>query len=100
MYRKVIDGNTYTLYENNEELEKDLPNIAKISVANMTKIFEKPLTEMTDYITAKATNDYRLCKKSNGELVLQKLYEEYDVEHQYIGEYWQDIETVEEANND
>ncbi len=45
MNRKIIDGNTYTLYENNEEFEKDLPNIVKISVANMTKIFEKPLTE-------------------------------------------------------
>lgn len=45
MYRKVIDGNTYTLYENNEEFEKDLPNIAKISIANMIKNFEKPLTE-------------------------------------------------------
>lgn len=45
MDRKIIDGNTYTLYENNEEFEKDLPNIVKILAARMTKNFEKPLTE-------------------------------------------------------
>lgn len=55
---------------------------------------------MKDFTIAKATKDYRLCKKSNGELVLQRLYEELDAEHRPIGEYWQDIETVEEANND
>lgn len=56
--------------------------------------------ETKNYIIAKGTTDYRLCKKSNGELVLQKLYEELDVDHRYVGEYWQDIETVEEATND
>lgn len=53
---------------------------------------------MKEYVTVKATNEYRLCKKSNGELVLQRLYvEEPDDEYQYrLEEVWHDIETVEE----
>ena len=40
------------------------------------------------------TNEYRLCKKSNGELVLQRLCVECDEEKKF----WTDIETVEEEN--
>lgn len=53
---------------------------------------------MNENIIAKATSEYRLCKKSNGELVLQRLYvEESDDIYQYeLKEFWQDIETVKE----
>lgn len=53
---------------------------------------------MYEYITARATNEYRLCKKTNGELVLQRLYvEESDDIFQYeLKRFWQDIETVKE----
>lgn len=55
------------------------------------------INKMKDFFAISIrTKDYRLCKKSNGELVLQKLYEEFDAEHRYIGEYWEDIETVKE----
>ena len=57
---------------------------------------EGKIIDVNTYTITKATNNYRLCKKSNGELVLQRLYEELDKERQYIGESWYDIETVEE----
>lgn len=53
---------------------------------------------MYESVTARATNEYRLCKKSNGELVLQRLYvvKSDDIYQYDLEEHWQDIETVKE----
>lgn len=75
MNRKIIDGNTYTLYENNEEFEKDLPNIAKTSVANMTKIFEKPLTETLKELEAKRDRfKFRVWNIKNKNFIYDAIY--------------------------
>ena len=54
------------------------------------------VTLMHTITTTELTGKYRLCKKTNGEIVLQAEYCETNYDENKRRFYWKDIPTVEE----